>query len=992
MVRGPLSSSRAFDPLRYGLRALDEMAREQASVAPPPRIMGEVFAPHPILRSSAPDGAALSLRLFSDSADDATDFVLGAASQLRLEPIPARAAPLFEAHATYQSVESDESLTFGFPLVTYVQQGASRAAPLFSVGGGRAVWTVGDTAWRLPRAARDGVPMTLPTALVLELDEEASYGIHGGVWHYLFGLDGGTLASVARASRYGLGALVRAATRALELGGEGESTSEEELEAPPEDTSDVTAKDLDALTLAASRRAPSSRGLKAFPHGIAMLPPRGDPTSSLRTDLRALLDDVAPPRGPLAVYLGAPAAPPHDAPVWSCGRISPTSSQLAAARAFEGSSDLVSVCGPPGCGKTALLHVVAAQTVVACALSGQWDKAPRRSAPWPLVVTSTNNAAVDHALAPFVGSPEIPLALRLGNRRSLAEVTANALATAGAALSSPGVMSLERARAAFEELAKPARAAERARVAAAAAERERLSRRWDLERRAAALRTLVARAEASPVPLSELDVSQVAAARSALAEHAEAADALVRLHLEGARASVERACEKWSRANELRSPRFASVLAALGIALPCGPLDASRARESAESQGAALRAALGRLDDLANALALPSSRAELLEIEEELRRAPTTASHAHAPSSELYEAALLVRDAWAREHRQELSKRLTTALGAVGDGRGARGKPLPQALLELAPLFPIAGCTLLSMRTSFPLDKEVVDRLVVDEAAQCAPVYAVPALARARRAMFTGDTAQLPPVYTLDPRVDERLAKGLDAAKIQGFRMSAEAVTSAQAVAEPRARAHVTLVEHFRSQRPIVELASRWSGYSLDVRTEPRSLSDVSSRLVAPVVAIGVPGRGERAPEGVVNEAEVAVAVGLVDALLRDGILPSDLAVLTPFVGQCARIERELFARGLVQRGGVLVSTVHRLQGGERRVVVFSVAATARRHLRWLAERPHLLHVATSRARDHLVVLVDPDAALGEPSLSPIAEVLSRSAPSTEPSGRPSFA
>ena len=991
MVRGPLSSPRAFDPLRYGLRALDEMAREQASVAPPPRITGEVFAPHPILRSSAPDGAALSLRLFSDSADDATDFVLGAASQLRLEPIPARAAPLFEAHATYQSVESDESLTLGFPLVTYVQQGTSRAAPLFSVGGARATWTVGDTAWRLPRAARDGVPMTLPTALVLELDEEASYGIHGGVWHYLFGLDGGTLASVARASRYGLGALVRAATRALELGGEGESASEVDLEAPPEDTSDVTARDLDALTLAASRRAPPSRGLRAFPHGIAMLPPRGDPTSSLRTDLRALLDDVAPARGPLAVYLGAPAAPPHDSPVWSCGRISPTSSQLAAARAFEGSSDLVSVCGPPGCGKTALLHVVAAQTVVACALSGQWDKAPRRSAPWPLVVTSTNNAAVDHALAPFVGSPEIPLALRLGNRRSLAEVTANALATASAALSSPGVVSLERARAAFEDLAKPVRAAERDRVAAAAAERERLSRRGELDRRAAALRTLVARAEASPVPLSELDVSQVDAARSALAEHAEAADALVRLHLEGARASVERACEKWSRANEIRSPRFASVLSALGIALPCGPLDASRARESAESQGAALRAALGRLDDLVNVLALPSSRAELLEIEAELRRAPTPASLAHAPSSDLYEAALLVRDAWAREHRQELSKRLTTALGAVGDGRGARAKPLPQALLELAPLFPIAGCTLLSMRTSFPLDKEVVDRLVVDEAAQCAPVYAVPALARARRAMFTGDTAQLPPVYTLDPRVDERLAKGLDTAKIQGFRMSAEAVTSAQAVAEPRARAHVTLVEHFRSQRPIVELASRWSGYSLDVRTEARSLSDVSSRLVAPVVAIGVSGRGERAPEGVVNEAEVAVAVGLVEALLRDGILPSDLAVLTPFVGQCARIERELFARGHVQRGGVLVSTVHRLQGGERRVVVFSVAATARRHLRWLAERPHLLHVATSRARDHLVVLVDPDAALGEPALSPIAEQLSRSAPWTEVSHRPSF-
>ena len=302
------------------------------------------------------------------------------------------------------------------------------------------------------------------------------------------------------------------------------------------------------------------------------------------------------------------------------------------------------------------------------------------------------------------------------------------------------------------------------------------------------------------------------------------------------------------------------------------------------------------------------------------------------------------------------------------------------ALLDLAPLFPVAGCTLLSMRTGFPLESNVIDRLVVDEAAQCAPVYAIPALARARRAMLTGDTAQLPPVYTLDPRVDDRLAKGLDGGRVAPFRMGADATTSAQAVAEPRARSRISLVEHFRSQPPIVEIASRWSGYRLDVRTRPRSLSDISPRLATSLMAIPIVGRGERAPEGVVNEAEAAHAVDLVAALLRDGVEPSDIAVLTPFVGQYVRIERELHARGMMYRGGVLVSTVHRLQGGERRVVIFSVTATSRRHLRWIAERPHLLHVATSRAQDHLVILVDPEAATMEVALTPIRELLAEGA------------
>lgn len=352
-------------------------------------------------------------------------------------------------------------------------------------------------------------------------------------------------------------------------------------------------------------------------------------------------------------------------------------------------------------------------------------------------------------------------------------------------------------------------------------------------------------------------------------------------------------------------------------------------------------------------------------------RAPAPAP---PPDPALYDAALVVRDAWARAHRDTLAPRLSAALAMVRAERSSPRKPLSQLLHELAPLFPIAGCTLLSMRAAFPLAPGVIERLVIDEAAQCAPVYAVPALARARRALLAGDTAQLPPVYTLDPRLDEHLARGLHEASVTPFRMGADRASSAQATAEPRARARLTLVEHFRSQPAIVALSSCWSGYELDVRTAPRSLRAISPRLASPVVVLPVRGRGERAPEGVVNEMEAHETIDLVAELLADGVEASEIAVLTPFVGQCARVERELLARGLLWRGGLLVSTVHRLQGGERRVIVFSVTATQRRHLRWLAEQPHLLHVAASRAQDHLVVLLDPEALGTEPALAPFRD------------------
>jgi len=962
----------SLDALRYGLRALAEMAREQASVAPPAPSRAERFSPHPLLRARAREGAALSLRLFSEADDDATDLVIGEAVLKRFAPIPPRAAPLFEAHAAAMASETDDALTVGFPLVVFVQQGTTRAAPLFSRGGARARWLVGDVLCKVASGSKAGAMLPIPDVLELELAGEEPYTLHAGVWHYLFGLDGAALGAVAAAGRTGIGALVRAATHALESGGE-------DADPEPPAAGPLTREDLAALGEAAVRRAPPSRALRCHPHGLAMLPPRGDPTSGLRTDLQAVLSEPLPPRGPLAVYLGAPAAPPRREPIFTSGSVAPTPSQLDAARAFEGTEDLVAVCGPPGCGKTALLHHVAAQAVVACALGTTWSNAPSRAARWPLVVTSTNNAAVDHALAPFVGGPGLPIGLRLGNRRTLAESTAASLAAAIEELRAPGSVSLADARAAFDERAAPVRAYAKEVAEARKASASTAERRRELERRAQTLREELATAGAPPP--ANLDLAAIDTALDALGEHAEAAARVAPIHLEGKGPSVDRAFEKWARANELRRPRIAPVLEALGIDVPFRDLDRTAAREDIARQHAAIEAARAAVLAAKKSLAAPALRAELDGIMGDLASLTGGAADLAPPPLDraLYDAALALRDAWARTHRDVLLPRLEGARDAArAEWSDARGKPLPIALREIAALFPVAGCTLLSMRASFPFAADVIDRLVVDEAAQCAPIYAVPALARARRVMLTGDVAQLPPVYTLAPHVDERLARGLDEAAVKPFRMSSTSMASAQAVAEQHARARLSLTEHFRSQNEIVALASRWSGYALDVRTPPRSLGDVSRRLVAPVVILPVPGVGARAPEGVVNDREAERTIELVTELIADGIAPSDIAVLTPFVGQSVRIERELVSRGLALRDGILVSTVHRLQGGERRVVIFSVTATERRHLRWLGERPHLLHVATSRAQDHLVVLLDPTAAARDPSLVPFYEKLAR--------------
>jgi len=952
------------------------MARAEASVPVPRPTAGPGFAPPPYVQPPARDGAALSLRLFSEGHDDATDFVLGLDETLVCDPIPARAEGLFAAHVAAMVRGDDEAVLVGFPLVSWVQEGQRRTAPLLFWSGARPSWRDAAGLWRPPFNAKVGAALELPTALHLRAPDTDAEGLvwelHTGLWRLLLELDGQGLAGLAETAQRGVGALVAAAVHWLTHG------PAEIADAPPPEVGPLSRETVGLLVDAVRTRAAGRRGLQVHPHGLAMLLPRGDPTSGLRAELTTLSKAPVPRRGPLGVYLGQTPAQSRRAPLWSHGAAPPTPSQLAAAERLEGSSDLVALCGPPGCGKTTLLHHLAAQTLVARALDETWTRPPTPTTPWGLVVTSTNNAAVDHALAPFVTGRDLPVALRLGNRRTLADATAQTLRAACEMIVRDEGPTLAEARGAFEALCVPVRVYQRE---AASRQKTEAQRQPEIDRLQARLEFLAVEL-AGPLPeVDELLVPHhVTDVRVALQAHAEAARKVAPLHLRGPNASPTRAREKWQRANAKRGRVIRPMLLSLGMPDPFADLRPDEDIATAlEAQYDAMQRTLVALERVERSLRAPARLRERERLETQLAAltAPASEDPAPPPDAARVEAALVLRDAWARAHRKTLLQRLQSALHLVREDEGpARGRALSEVLASLSGLFPLVGCTLLSMRASFALDPGVIDRLVIDEAGQCAPIYAVPALARAKRALVTGDVAQLPPVYTLDTRLDARIAEGLDAAATEPFRMGATATSSAQAVAEARAAEPRALTEHFRSQPAIVALASLWSGHTLDVRTPLRTMVSVSRRLNRAVRVVDVAGTGERAPEGIVNVAEVGRVVALVEALLRDGVDARDLAVLSPFVGQSLRIERLLQQRGMVHADGVLVRTVHKLQGGERRVVVFSVTATAPAHLRWLAARPHLLHVATSRAQDHLVVFLDATHARREPGLAPLVALV----------------
>jgi hypothetical protein len=321
----PVSRPRApFDALRYGLRALEEMARAEASVVAPPATDDLVFAPHPLLRApQARRRGPLAAALLRGPRRRHGLRAPRRRLALALANSPRAAAPSSRPTLAALARGDDDELVVGFPLVSFVQTGQRRTAPLLFWSGARATWRIGRR--RLAAAPRRRLgPPSHPHLLVLRApepeDDEPAFGLHAGLWRQLLDVDGaGPRGPPAQPE--GAASRPWCERRGSPVAPTRPPT--EDLDAAP---MPPTRAELVALVDAVRARASARLSLQAHPHALAMLLPKGDPTSGLRSELAtALLGEPPPEEGPLAVYLGAkPADRPRKRPLWTHGASTPT--------------------------------------------------------------------------------------------------------------------------------------------------------------------------------------------------------------------------------------------------------------------------------------------------------------------------------------------------------------------------------------------------------------------------------------------------------------------------------------------------------------------------------------------------------------------------------------------------------------------------------------------------------------------------------------------
>lgn len=262
-------------------------------------------------------------------------------------------------------------------------------------------------------------------------------------------------------------------------------------------------------------------------------------------------------------------------------------------------------------------------------------------------------------------------------------------------------------------------------------------------------------------------------------------------------------------------------------------------------------------------------------------------------------------------------------------------------VVKLQKIFPIMITTCISAhRLGEP--KPIFDMVIMDEASQCNTAVSLVPIIRGDNLMLVGDPQQLNPVILLDEVNNQKLREKYNVSEEYDYRKNSiyKTFLACDAVSD-----EVLLHNHYRCNEKIIGFNNK-KYYNSKLKVCSKS------KEKQPLVCVEV----KNDAVDIKNTAPAEV-----HAIVDYAILNKDktIGVITPFVNQKRLIEKTLEERNIKN---VVCGTVHAFQGDEKDVVLFSTALTDQTQLgtyNWLKNNKELINVATSRAKDKLIVLAD---------------------------------
>ena len=288
----------------------------------------------------------------------------------------------------------------------------------------------------------------------------------------------------------------------------------------------------------------------------------------------------------------------------------------------------------------------------------------------------------------------------------------------------------------------------------------------------------------------------------------------------------------------------------------------------------------------------------------------------------------------------------------------------------LKSMLPISAITSLSARRRLPFKEALYDLLIIDEASQCDIASMIPLLMRAKRVAVIGDKQQLNHICLLSKQTDLSLILSNEIEARWSYRSSsmydlAESMTEAENI--------IQLRDHHRSFLDIIQFSNQeFYDNTLRIATDYSRLQSPNNPNDAkPILGMrwmDVKGKTIR-PEagGAYNLKEAECVIRVLRRLSMELEFEGSIGVTTPFHLQADMITKALeqdaeLRNHLELHNQILIDTVHKFQGDERDVIIFSPVVsegTKPQSLMFLKSTGNLFNVAITRARSLLVTVGD---------------------------------
>jgi hypothetical protein len=729
------------------------------------------------------------------------------------------------------------------------------------------------------------------------------------------------------------------------------------------------------------------RNATAYDVGLVYDGAQSFTTHHLRRDLsliisgrlrRALVQD-----GPLRAYLSQQASPPDLRPL--IGQSAPDGlsiSQRAVAEQFLGSV-FTAAQGPPGTGKTRLISDLAAHVLV----QRMHTLATSEELEGPsLLVTSTNNRAVDQVLATL--QADLPWGLRAGSQQVTETATVATIDRLLAWLDQYADHPVEWAaeKAAYLEVYEAAESEGAPHVAYRQYRSQQCAIDHEMQTLAALQTPDLFGRETVLLEVDLLKIDDVLDRMTLLKQRFKA---IARILVPGGQRAFESAASAWTKLKRGPWKDGLAAFDACGLSLVQSPIDKPEKDADVETicqtWSSGVESVVDDLDDLYGVVESVRNYRKRIGKSERVKQhadllaadpvLPTEPSAMNQAQHALFNAAQRLRKAWLCHQRLEVVDILIRLRETALEFRSLRRffQESRRDVELIQTIFPVMGSTLLSVANVIGTESDVMSHVVIDEGGQCHPAYAVSALMRAKHALIVGDVFQLQPVFSLSLEDEKRVQKAsrvnLKSTESSIFRVYEGCGNSAQSIADSAFDVPVKLTDHYRSNEHLIGLCDELCGYELTVHTDHEMLTNRCASLSSSLLITPVQGQQIRTRGSWSNEAEVEQVVSWLFYLFEHGIHCDQIAVLTPYVGQLDAIRSTLHRRGIttLDQPGLYIGeddrlpigTVHRFQGGERDIILYSSVVTTPRSLQFQNQRVNLINVAVSRARKHFITIGD---------------------------------